>query len=160
MQDGSILEAYLNSKRINKQEFAKRLKMSKQNLYQLFKSKEMQPETKASLEAVIGLKWQEIEQAGKDLVNIAVNNARKGSFQANGTPDYRDEIISLLKEKSNSEARKTLQYLQVNNALLKTVVQALAKVQASLDKRKLKDVQAEMNNLVEQHLEALRKEGT
>lgn len=80
--------------------------------------------------------------------------------EAQHAPDLKDEIIALLKEKSNSEGRKTLQYLQVNNALLKTVVQALARVQASLDKRKLKDVQIEMNNLVEQHLEALRKEGT
>lgn len=90
----------------------------------------------------------------------SLGNANHRPQEAQHAPDYRDEIISLLKERSNSEARKTLQYLQVNNALLKTVVQALAKIQASLDKRKLKDVQIEMNNLVEQHLEALRKEGT
>lgn len=103
--------------------------------------------------------WLNMEKAPRE--NGATSkNAPVSDFKPQHAPDYRDDIIALLKEKSNSEARKTLQYLEVNNALLKATVQVLAKIQASLDKRKLKDVQIEMNNLIEQHLQALRKDGT
>lgn len=160
MQDGKILKAYLDSKRINKQKFATRLKMSKQNLYQLFESNELQPETKANLEAVMGLKWQEIEQVGKELVNIAVNNARKGAFQANGAPDYRDDIIALLKEKLNLSERQTLQHLLRSQALLRAIAETLPRLLVKVDKIKLQEAHEEMNKRIERHLDVLKKEST
>lgn len=81
------------------------------------------------------------------------------SLQPRGTPDYRDDVIALLKEKINSDRRLFL-YAQTNQALLKTVVQTLAKIQSKLDKRKLAEVQVEMNNQLELHLQALRKADT
>lgn len=80
-------------------------------------------------------------------------------LQPQGGPDYRDDVISLLKEKVNSDKRLFL-YAQTNQALLKTVFQNLAKMQSKADKRKLEVVQAEMNSQFELHLQALRKEDT
>lgn len=151
MDDGEILEAYLNSKRTNKKKFAETLDMSKQNLYQLFQTRNMQPETKTSLEAVIGLKWDKISQVAKQWVNIDGNTSKRNGSTKNA-PDYRDDIISLLKEKLNLSERKALLYLQTNNALLKTILQTVGKIQAKVDKRKLEEILVELNNITESHL--------
>jgi AcrR family transcriptional regulator len=157
MKEGDILKAYLDSKKINKQKFATRLKMSKQNLYQLFDSKELQPETKANLEAVTGLKWQEIEQAGKQMVNIAVNVSKRNGFPGN-IPDYRDDLIALLKERLNSSERQLLQYAMRNQALLRAIAETLPQLLAKVDKIKLQEAHEEMNKRIERHLDVLKKE--
>lgn len=155
MHDGNVLETYLYSKKANRTKFADTLKMSKQNLYQLFDSVNMQPETKASLEAVIGLTWHKIEQAAKEWVNIHGNIPKRNGAVIRNPPDWRDEII---KQKINSNDKRVLLYARTNQALLKTVFQALAQVRSKLEKRKLADVQTEMNNQFLQHLHALEKE--
>lgn len=77
-------------------------------------------------------------------------------IQPQGGQDYRDEVIALLKEKINSDGR-LFAYAQTNQALLKTVVQTLAKIQSKVDKRKLQEIQVEMNNQVSHQLDLLRK---
>lgn len=82
------------------------------------------------------------------------------AIQPQGGADIKDRYIQVLEEKVNSGDKRVALYAMTNQALLKTVVQNLAVIQSKLDKRKLSEVQAEMNNQVEQHLQALRKEGT
>jgi len=163
MKEGIILKGYLDSKKANKQKFADSLEMSKQNLYQLFESKELQPETKASLEAVTGLKWQEIEKVGKEWVNI-YGNVSKRNGSAWNTPDHRDEIISLLKEINNlkdraSLERQLLDFAQTHQNKLELVLHELGLIRAKLEKRKLSDILIERNNKAKQLLQSLKKDG-
>lgn len=67
MKDGPKLRAYLNQKRINKTALAKKLGMSKQNLYQFFDSDSLGEGTKKRLENQLKVKWDVI-----DAVNIDV----------------------------------------------------------------------------------------
>lgn len=67
--EGAIFKQYIESKGLNKTELAADLLMSKQNLYQLFKSKELQPETIVKIERKFRVKWEKIKQS----VNIDVS---------------------------------------------------------------------------------------
>jgi transcriptional regulator with XRE-family HTH domain len=76
-----MLKAFLDLHKINKQRLAGRLKMSKQNLYQLFKSKELQADTVKAIEKELKVSWAQIKEQS---VNIAVNiePARDATGQA------------------------------------------------------------------------------
>lgn len=78
--------------------------------------------------------------------------------EAQGSPDYRDDIISLLKEKLNLSERRTLQLLQRNHALLKAVTETLPILVSRLEKIKLLEATEEMGKRIEHHLDALKKE--
>jgi DNA-binding Xre family transcriptional regulator len=80
MEEGLILFSYVESKRVNKTRLAKELNMSKQNLYQIFKSNELQLKTKQNIEKILKVKWSEIMTKGKARmvkVNIDDNVARE-----------------------------------------------------------------------------------
>lgn len=75
-------------------------------------------------------------------------------------PDWRDEVITLLKEKVNLNERKMLVMLQRNHALLNAIVETLQKLVSKGDKAKLLEAHEEMNKRIEHHLDALKKENT
>lgn len=83
--DGHIFEAFVNEKKMNKTQLASDLGMSKQNLYQLFKSKEFKADTINNIEKITGIKWDKIK-----LVNID-NNVSRETNQDKGNID--DEVI-------------------------------------------------------------------
>lgn len=66
--DGFLFRKYVESHKLNKTQLAKKLGMSKQNIYQLFKSRKFEPDTIAGIEKIIGVKWKDIKD-----VNIVVN---------------------------------------------------------------------------------------
>lgn len=68
MTDGKAFLAFVNKQRLNKTKLAANLGMSKQNLYQLFRSKEFQEDTIKNIEKATGEKWSQIKT-----VNIVVN---------------------------------------------------------------------------------------
>lgn len=80
--EGLILKAYIENQRRPKTQIAKELKMSKQNLYQLFDSKKLEDETIKNIESVFKVKWSQIKAS----VNIDGNIATKG-IKANGAPE-------------------------------------------------------------------------
>lgn len=135
---------------MNARELADYLGVKVDNLYKWEKGhKPTDPEDYIKLE-----KWL----SGKS-ESVPRKNTPVASIQPQHAPDYRDDLIAMLKEKVNSDKRLYL-YAQTNQALLKTVFQVLAKIQSKADKRKLGEVQAEMNNQLESHLQALRKADT
>lgn len=88
--DGEILRAYLDLKDINKVQFAKDLKMSQQNLYQLFRSKNFTPATVKKVEGVLGTTWKHIEST-----NIGTT---KPLYIEEPESDYKSKYISLLEK--------------------------------------------------------------
>lgn len=84
--EGSIFKAFIESRGLNKTKLAKDLGMSKQNLYQLFESKVLQPETIDKIERKFRLKWEKIKQS----VNIDVprDTTKPQEPQKNGKEDY------------------------------------------------------------------------
>src|SRR5687768_11803738 len=135
MADGAILKAYINGKNIKREVLAKGLKVTRQNLYQLYKSIQLKPETKSALERELKAKWSEIESAGQKFINdnIGVNvsrekdNARVVSFKTQGGQDYKDGYIAALDKMANSSGKRVLLYARTNQALLRTVFQSLAR---------------------------------
>jgi AcrR family transcriptional regulator len=54
MFEGAQLKMFIDNQTVSKVKIAKDLKMSKQNLYNFFKSKELEPETKVKFEEYFG----------------------------------------------------------------------------------------------------------
>lgn len=156
--DGLIFKAYIENQRKPKTQIAKELGMSKQNLYQLFDSKKLEDQTIKKIETVFKEKWTQIKASVNINGNIANTPVRPQ--EAQGSPDYRDDIISLLKEKLNLSERQHLLHLKINNALLKTALVTLAKIQAKQEKRKLEEVLVEQNNITELLLRDVKIDGT
>lgn len=73
-------------------------------------------------------------------------------------PDYRDEIIALLKERLNLSERKMVLYQQRNLALLRAIVETLPQLLAKVEKMKLQQAHEEMNKRIERHLDVLKRE--
>lgn len=147
MVNGESIRQKRKKDGMNARELADYLDVKVENLYKWEKGhKPTDPEDYIKLE-----KWL----SGKS-ESVPKKNTPVASLQPQGGQDYRDEVIALLKEKINSDGR-IFAYAQTNQALLKTVVATLAKIQSKVDKRKLQEVQVEMNNLVSHQLDLLRK---
>lgn len=69
--DGAILKAFIKEKKLNRTKLAKDFGMSKQNLYQLFKTKTFEADTLNTIEGKFRVKWEKI----KEQVNIDVPRA-------------------------------------------------------------------------------------
>lgn len=65
--DGFYFRHYVDAKKLNKTDLAKKLGMSKQNIYQLFRSRVFEKATIDNIEKVTGAKWKDIKN-----VNIVV----------------------------------------------------------------------------------------
>jgi hypothetical protein len=65
--EGAKLKTYLDQKRVNKTALAKALGMSKQNLYQLFASRQLEAATKNKIERELKVKWENIDGVNIDL---------------------------------------------------------------------------------------------
>lgn len=72
--DGAIFHAFVESKDLVKKDLATELGMSKQNLFQLFKSKDFEPETIIKIENRFKKKWEAIKKE----VNIDLNSEALG----------------------------------------------------------------------------------
>lgn len=150
-QFGKTIQGYRQKLNLNKSEMARKLNVSSQ-LYGQYESGLKSPKVD------FYLKWK--EAFGEDLMKLVETN---GSPQSDSKPhseaeEYKDKYYQILEERASLE-KKVLLYARTNQALLLTVVEALVEIQAKRDKRKPGDVQAEMNNKVERHLQALRKDG-
>lgn len=65
--DGLKFKTYVDQQRLNKQKLADEIGTSKQNLFQLFKSKVLQPETRSKIEKALKVKWSTIDSVNIDL---------------------------------------------------------------------------------------------
>lgn len=86
----------------------------------------------------------------------SLGNANHKPQEAQHAPDYRDEIITLLKEKLNSNERQTLLMLQRNQALLNAVIQTLIEMEVKAGK---KHAHEEMNKRISNALDVVKREG-
>lgn len=82
---GSIFKEFVESKKLVKSRLAKDLGMSKQNLYQLFDSKEFKPETIQNIEKVLKVKWGNIDKVNIDSKLIDTAPTSNG-HQSDPTP--------------------------------------------------------------------------
>jgi len=73
MADGETLRAYMRANQINRTKLATDLRITRQGLYVLFKSKEMEPETKKAIEKALKVKWSDLEQFRKDNIDDNVS---------------------------------------------------------------------------------------
>lgn len=89
-------------------------------------------------------------------------NHQNGSVrpqEAQHAHDYRDEVITLLKEKISLNEARMLQLLQRNHAMLKGVIEILPILVAKVEKKITpEEAAAEMRNKIEHHLDVLKKE--
>lgn len=103
--DGDSLRSYLDQNQIGKTDTATKLGMTKQGLYQLFKSKEFGPDTAGKLDRVLGSKWREVK-----VVNVSRETARAKTSQDAEVIKSPDANLQGLIESNKvlSEANKTL----------------------------------------------------
>jgi len=73
MADGETLRAYMRANQINKTKLATDLRITRQGLYVLFKSKEMEPETKKAIEKALKVKWSDLEKFKDDNIDDNVS---------------------------------------------------------------------------------------
>lgn len=90
--EGAIFKAFVELKKLNKTKLATDLGMSKQNLYQLFESKSLQPETIEKIERKFRLKWDKIKQ----LVNIDVP---RGTPKPQEPQSGNSELLDIMRER-------------------------------------------------------------
>lgn len=106
MADGAILKAYIIGKDIKREPLAKSLDVTRQNLYQWYKSKKLKPETKTALEKALKVKWSVIESEGIEFMNdnIDVNvsrengNAPVNDLQPRGEAYWSKRCLQLFDE--------------------------------------------------------------
>lgn len=98
MTDGEVLKYYIDNQSNSKIKIAKELEISKQTLYQYFRSKTLAPETKRKLEDHFG---KEIF-TGNTIINMQKEKAAAVANLINknkvNSTDYRDDYIQSLKE--------------------------------------------------------------
>lgn len=106
--DGAILKAYIKDRKLNRTKLAADLGMSKQNLYQLFKTRAFEADTINTIERKFRLKWEKI----KETVNIDVprattkpQTAQKGQIATNGA---KEDYLSGKNLENFSEAHRVL----------------------------------------------------
>lgn len=155
--DGIILKAFVDRKRLNKTKLATALGMSKQNLYQLFESKEFKPETVRSLENHFKTKWTRV----KSEVNIDVPRETKREKPPEIT---QDRYLKLLEDndkffknliKTNLGTAEVVQAAIL--AHLKAMVQADAEEKSGGDKRKQERMLSAWNRRIAENLGLLEK---
>lgn len=157
---------------VKQEDFAKLIKTNPSNLktYENTNTKAKAP-VLAAIADIAGITVEELKKkklTHKD-VKIVIGQGEKDDKDENSNhkpqeaqhgQDYKDRYLELLEELANSNGKQLLQLAKMNQALLKTVLRALAAIQAKGEKRKLSDILIELNNQTEQYLLALRKEGT
>jgi uncharacterized protein YjaZ len=93
---GAQFRSFIEQNNFPRKDVYEALGMSKQNFYQLFKSKVFTPETIAKIERVLKRKWEEIEKVNVD-ESMPPIMARTSSMVKN--QDYKEKYIALLEEK-------------------------------------------------------------
>jgi phage repressor protein C with HTH and peptisase S24 domain len=71
---GEILRFFIEKQKINKTDIAKGLTMSRQNLYQLFTSNSLLPETIEKIEKYLKVTWEDIDIYFKNNIDTNVEN--------------------------------------------------------------------------------------
>lgn len=117
--DGLYLKRLIESKKLNKTKLAATLGMSKQNLYQLFETKEFQPETLKTIENYFKLKWPK----AKASINIDVPR------ETNGYIDRRRQI------KNTSDRKHAVPYYdaEATGSLTETEMTAIHAPAGTID---------------------------
>lgn len=129
--EGAIFKAFVELKKLNKTKLATDLGMSKQNLYQLFESKSLQPETIEKIERKFRLKWDKIKQ----VVNIDVprgttkpQEPQKDRVSDTGHNEEKKDYLSGKNLDNFSEAHRKL--VDTNSELALAIVRALPGIQS------------------------------
>lgn len=107
--DGESLRAYLDNMRLNKTSFAARMGITKQGLYQIFKSGEFGPDTIHKVEKASGRPWIEIKNG-----NVVGNVPReiKEPTSLYGRQDFKDKYLRQLEKSVRVE--EELQSIKVS----------------------------------------------
>lgn len=155
--DGIVLKTFVDQKRLNKTRLATALGMSKQNLYQLFESKEFKPETIKSIENHFKTKWDKV----KGQVNIDFPREKKPVVVTDGT---ENRYLKLLEDndrffkdivKTNLETAAIVQAATL--AHLKAMIHADAEEKSLGDKRKYEKVLSVWNRRIAESLGLLER---
>lgn len=105
MKEGQLLKAFLDNQPISKVQVAKELGMTKQNLYQLFKSAYLESETKARFEKLFNRSiFTEDKTVNMDYDHIKPKSTPKDV-------DWNSELIESLK-RENVLLRQQLDFLK------------------------------------------------
>jgi hypothetical protein len=167
MTDGQILKAFIEGKEIKREAFAKSMKMSRQALYGIYKSKAIKPETKQAIERSLKLPWVTIAEYAKS-VNVDDNASRETSKMQEADPPYgfKDKYILSL-ERENERLRRDLELslgemrhsILLTRAIAETNQDFLIELLAKQRKVSLDVVGEESNRLNFERYMKLKEEG-
>lgn len=160
MNDGFLLEYFVNNQKKPKKQIASDLGMSRNNLYALFSSKILKPETKVKFETYFNTEifsGDNLIRAEKSLLNISQKLEEVQKKLEEGQNEYNDIVISLGKE--NSEHFEAFKQNNDASILSKNLWQA--KVQECNDLRErigeLKEMISTQKLLVETQQKLIEK---
>lgn len=143
--DGQKLKAYVDQRGLNKTKLAEAMGMTKQNLYQLFKSVEFAKSTIENIEKGVHDKWANIQKVNID-VNIQEEDREVRQTEGTGTLRTQEPLIDTILNLTYSSKRtadgidKMADANLINARSIETLVKILA---ASLGATGLKGVSLE-----------------
>lgn len=100
-KEGTILRSYAEKNNIGTLELAKKLNISKQGLYQLYKSKAFAPDTIARIEKALQLKWGEV----------------KGNIEGNVPRETKQEAKEAARDSKPLELKAVFELAESNRLL-------------------------------------------
>lgn len=177
MHEGQALQAFIDHQRKSKKQIAEDLGMSRTNLYQLFGTRMLAPETKKRFEeyfnqeiftkeAVDQLGKNRFEEAARlinghvntesgqpDLINALQAQVRSLENHCSFLQKTYEEKINLLESKVEANSKITHRYLKIMIAQIKAAsLMSLQRV-AGNDKKKLVEERRTLDRLVGEFLE-------
>lgn len=123
MQEGDVFRQWVDANRLNKNDLAKSMGMSKQSLFQIFNSQKFKGETLAKIEKATGAKWTDMVKgvpAGQVKVNTETKNpaSSETGLKDELIVSYKEQIRLLKQELANyNDLRQFITALQLPESL-------------------------------------------